>query len=39
MAVRAQDMVDEDGEVIQGTSADAEKVIYTLHPNCVFEEV
>jgi len=38
MAVRGQGLADEDGSG-DGSSAQAAKVVYVLHPNCAIEEV
>lgn len=35
MAIRGQGLVGEDEE---GTSSEAEKTVYVLHPNCAVEE-
>ncbi len=39
MAVRAVDLAGDAGDEGEGSSAAAEKVVYTLHPNCAIEEV
>lgn len=35
MEIRGQGLVGEDGE---GSSRDAERTVYVLHPNCAVEE-
>lgn len=38
MAIRGQGMADGEDDAGEGSSAQAAKIVYVLHPNCAVEE-
>ena len=39
MAIRGEGMADDDAGAGEGSSAQAARIVYVLHPNCAVEEV